>query len=217
MRLGPSKRDGSIPADELSLLLKVSAGLAGSLELEQVLQIAIDSTIEVLRVETGAIYLLKGNDLILGATRPALPPEFAEGLRRMPRDGHAHIEQCLGLRAPVFVPDVTAEKFTPTEQDVIKARNLRSILYVPIASDVETVGVMIVGTQSRVHSFVPHDAALCQTLSCQIALAVTNARLYGDLRRANEELAAHRDHLEELVDARTRELEAVSKRGKTNT
>lgn len=201
----------SIPAEELSLLLEVSAGFTGSLELGQVLQAAVDGAVKVLRLETGAIYLLADNDLELGATVPAIPPEAIAALERSPRRGHAHIEQCIALRQPVFVPDAAKEPFTAEEQAVLAARPLRSILYVPIMSDSDAIGVVIVGTQHVLHRFVAHDAELCQTLSCQIALAVTNARLYEELRVANRELARHRDQLEELVVQRTRELEQVSR------
>ena len=201
-----------ISAEELTLLLEVSAGFVGSLEIDRVLQAAVDGTVKVLRLDTGAIYLLEGNELELGATFPPLPPEAASMLRRMSRQGHAHIERCLALRQPVFVPDVSREPFTPVEQEVVDARHLQSMLYVPICADADALGVVIVGTQTRPHRFVAHDAELCQTLSCQIALAVTNARLYGELRTANEELARHRDHLEEMVDQRTRELDAASGR-----
>lgn len=207
-----SKGMQRIPAEELTLLLEVSAGFTGSLELGRVLQAAVDGAVKVLRLETGAIYLVEGSELELGATFPAIPPEAATVLQRAPRKGHAHIEQCLALREPVFVPDSSKERFTPAEQAVVDARHLRSILYVPIAADADALGVVIVGTQSELHRFVAHDADLCQTLSCQIALAITNARLYEELRVANRELARHRDHLEELVEQRTRDLEAASGR-----
>lgn len=200
-----------IPAEELSLLLEVSAGFTGSLELGHVLQEAVDGAVRLLRLETGAIYLLIDNELELGATVPPLPPEAISALGRTPRKGHAHIERCLALREAVFVPDASAEDFTDVERAVLEARPLRSILYVPIISNSDAIGVVIVGTQSRLHRFVAHDAELCQTLSCQIALAVTNARLYEELRIANRELARHRDQLEELVVQRTRELEEVSR------
>ena len=209
-RRRPKNDAQHIPAEELSLLLEVSAGFTGSLELSHVLQAAVDGAVKVLRLETGAIYLLVDNELEMGATVPPLPPEALSALERTSRKGHAHIERCLALREAVFVPNTETESFTDAERAVLEARPLRSILYVPIVSDSDAIGVVIVGTLSKPHRFVSHDADLCQTLSCQMALAITNARLYGELRAANAELARHRDHLEEIVEQRTRELEVVS-------
>lgn len=207
----PHSHSHQVPAEELSLLLEVSRGFTGSLDLRQVLQAAVDGAVKLLRLETGAIYLLVDNELEMGATVPPLPPEALATLRRTPRRGHAHIEQCLALQQPVFVPDSANEPFTEVERAVLEARPLRSILYVPIVSDSDAIGVVIVGTQTRPHRYLAHDTDLCQTLSCQIALAVTNARLYEELRRANAELARHRDQLEELVVQRTRELEEATR------
>ena len=76
-----------MPSSELSLLLQVSRALGASLDLEDVLQTAIESAVGALRLDTGAIYLLEGDDLVLGATTPPLPPDFPEALRRAPLDG----------------------------------------------------------------------------------------------------------------------------------
>lgn len=46
----------TIPAKELSTLLTVSNALATSLDLPIVLQTAIDSAVDVLKLDTGAIF-----------------------------------------------------------------------------------------------------------------------------------------------------------------
>lgn len=192
------------------MLLEVSSGLASSLDLGVVLQTAIDSTVDVLGLETGAIYLLDGSDIYLGATVPPLPADMPDAFRRMPLAGHVHIARCLEERRPVFVPDASAADFTPEERKVSDARGLKSVLYIPIATETRAIGSVIIGTQSRLHEFGAHDTDLCQTLSYQIALAVTNARLFGELRETNRELELHREHLAELVEQRTRELAAAN-------
>jgi signal transduction histidine kinase len=201
---------GRLPARELSLLLYTSGALGVSLDLPVVMQIAIDSAVDVLGLESGAIYLLEDGELVLGATTPPLPPGFPEEFRRAPRAGHAHIDQCLAEQDAVFVSDTATADLTSEERAVVDARRLRSILYVPLIAAGEAVGVIIVGTQTRVHAFGAHDSDLCRILGHQIALALTNARLVGQLRQANEELEMHRTHLEELVEQRTRELAAAN-------
>jgi signal transduction histidine kinase len=192
------------------MLLEVSGGLASSLDLGVVLQTAIDSTVAVLGLETGAIYLLEDDVIYLGATVPPLPADMPDAFRRMPLAGHAHIARCLEERRPVFVSDTATADFTPEEREVSDARELKSVLYIPITTETEAIGTVIIGTQSRLHEFGEHDTDLCQTLSYQIALAVTNARLFGELRETNRELELHREHLAELVEQRTRELAAAN-------
>jgi signal transduction histidine kinase len=199
-----------LPARELSLLLYMSGVLGVSLDLPVVMQVAIDSAAEVLGVDSGAIYLLEGDTLFMGATTPPLPVGFPEAFRRAPLAGHAHIERCIREQGAVFVPDTATADFTAEERAVSDARELKSILYAPLIAEDEAVGVVILGTQTRHHDFGQHDADLCRILGHQIGLALTNARLVGRLRAANEELELHRKHLEELVEMRTLELAATN-------
>lgn len=199
-----------LPARELSMLLYVSGVLGVSLELPVVMQVAIDSAVEVLGLETGAIYLVEDDHIYCGATCPPWPRDVPDEFRRAPRAGHAHIERCIASGVPVFVPDAAVADFTPDERHISDARQLKSILYVPLIAGDHVAGVVILGTQTRHHDFGQHDADLCRTLGHQIGLALTNAKLYSDLRAANAELEMHRKHLEELVEARTREVAATN-------
>jgi putative nucleotidyltransferase with HDIG domain len=175
-------------SSELSRLLQVSRALASSLELDDVLQTAIESAVATLRLDTGAIYLLDGGDLVLGATTPPLPPDFPEALRRAPLAGHPHVETCLREREPVSLEDWTAEGLTAAEREVCEARGLRSLLFVPVLVADDAVGAFIVGTVGRVRALGEWDADLCRALSHEIGLALANARLFESLQRSREEL-----------------------------
>ncbi|MFL7867581.1 MAG: hypothetical protein AB8I58_02080, partial [Anaerolineales bacterium] len=70
-----------LPAKELSTLLKVSSALASTLELTEVLQVAIESATDLIGLDTGAIYVLENETLCLGATTPPLPSQFPDELR----------------------------------------------------------------------------------------------------------------------------------------
>jgi putative nucleotidyltransferase with HDIG domain len=156
--------------------------------LDEVLQSAIESAVKVLKLDTGAIYLLDRMDLVLGATTPPLPPEFPTEFRREPLAEHAHIRRCLDEREPVFVTDWSCEYSTEAERAVGEARGLRSILFVPLLLSEIAVGAFIVGTVGRVHEFNECDVDLCRALSYEIGLAVTNARLHESLQHSHDEL-----------------------------
>ena len=177
------------PSPALARLLQVSRALAAALDLEDVLQTAIESAVRALGLDTGAIYLLEGDDLILGATTPPLPPELPEAFRRERLDRHPHVGRCLGEREPVALGDWAPESMTEAERAVCEARGLRSILYVPLTVAEEAVGAFIVGSVGSVRSFAEQDVDLCRALSHEIGLALANARLYESLQRSHEELA----------------------------
>jgi len=177
-----------MPSARLSRLLEASVKLASSLDLDDVLQSAIECAVRVLELDTGAIYLLEEEELVLGATTPPLPPEFPTEFRREPLAGHGHIRRCLEDQEPIFLSDWTDEDVSASERAVCEARDLRSILYVPLVVSDDSVGAFIVGTVGRTHAFDERDVDLCRALSHGISLALANARLYESVKRSHDDL-----------------------------
>lgn len=179
--------------DHLSLLLDVSLHLSESLELEAVLQAAIEGAVRVLGQTSGAVYLLDGGGLVLGATVPSLPPDHAHLIAPVPRSEHPHIEQALETRQPVFVPDLGVADLTPGERAAVERRGLTSVLYVPIVARARAEAVLIVGGPVAHSGFTDQQLALCRMLSAEIGYAVANARLYLAVESAARELRAAYD------------------------
>jgi HD-GYP domain-containing protein (c-di-GMP phosphodiesterase class II) len=182
-----------MPPAALSQLLQASRALGGTLDIDEVLQTGIESAVRALGLATGAIYLLDGPDLVLGATTPPLPPQFPGEFRREPLAAHPHVGRCLSEREPVSIDDESAAELTAAERAVCEARGLRSLLYVPVQMAEESVGAFIVGSVGCVHRFKPDEVELCRALSHEIGLALANARLYQSLQRSHEELEAAYD------------------------
>ena len=118
----------SVKHNHLEALLKVSTALTGSLKLTDVLQTAIDGAVDVLSLDTGAIYLFEQDELLLGATTPPLPSSFPDEYRRARLNDHPHIQHCLLSGETVFIQDCQLEEFTPEERGVVEARGLKSVL-----------------------------------------------------------------------------------------
>jgi len=173
-----------IPATELSTLLKVSSSLASTMELAEVLQIAIESVTNLLGIGTGAIYTLEGETLILGATTPPLPPQFPEELRIAHLAEHPHIKQTIDTKAPVYLEDAMSASLTPAERVIVESRNLISILYFPLLLKDSVIGIFIVGTTDKSREFTASEIDLCHVLSFEVSLAITNAQLYETAQRA---------------------------------
>lgn len=178
---------------DLSMLLEVSLELSESLDLETVLQTAIVGAVGVLRLDSGAIYLLKDGNLRLGATVPPLPSGYRVESSMLALDEHPHISEALHSRRPVFIRDANKVVLTASEQAAIEGRKIRSILYVPVVARGVPEAVIIVGSASVHEGFSGREVALCQMLSAEIGYAVTNARLYEAVESAARELRAAYD------------------------
>lgn len=179
----------SISAKELSTLLKVSNSLSSTLDLKDVLQIAIESAADLLLLETGAIYTVTGEQLYLGATTPPLTVPFPEELRLAKLNDHPHIIETLTSKAPLYLEDAQSAPLTAAEKFIVDSRHLVSILYFPLLLKENATGVFIVGTTDKVRKFTNNEIELCYVLSNQVALAIANARLYQEAQRATMELS----------------------------
>jgi len=168
----------------LSTLLNVSSSLASTLELSDVLQIAIESAVDLLSLDTGAIYTLDEGNLYLGATTPPLPYQFPEELRQAQIDDHPHIKKAITTKGPVYIQEVNRESLSSAEKIVVDSRNLISILYFPLLLKDVAIGAFIVGTTGNVRRFTKDEIGLCHALSSQSALAISNAQLYEQAQQA---------------------------------
>lgn len=173
-----------VPANALSTLLKVSSSLASTMDLAQVLQIAIGSAVELLGLDTGAIYTLENLSLRLGATVPSLPPELPEELRLACLNDHPHIKEAVLTKAPVYIKDARNELLSPAEKVIVDARGLISILYFPLLLRESVIGVFILGTTNEIREFTSSEIDISYTLSFQVSLAIANAQLYKKAQEA---------------------------------
>jgi putative nucleotidyltransferase with HDIG domain len=177
-----------IPAKELSTLLKVSSSLASTMDLAEVLQIAVESAVEMLGLDTGAVYTLENGALLLGATSPPLPPRFPEELRVAQLKDHPHIREAVTTMSPVYLQDARTASLSAAEKSVVDARGLVSILYFPLVLKENAIGVFIVGSSGGIRRFSSSEIELSYVLAAQVSLAIANAQLYRKAQDAIVEL-----------------------------
>ncbi|PKO11716.1 MAG: hypothetical protein CVU39_27920 [Chloroflexi bacterium HGW-Chloroflexi-10] len=177
------------PAKELWTLLKVSSSLASTMDLTEVLQIAIESAADLLGLDTGAIYTLENEVLYLGATTPPLPLQFPNELRLAHLCDHPHIKKVVSTKTPVYVENARIAPLSAAEKIVVETRHLVSILYFPLLLKDKVIGVFIIGTTSEIRQFTNNEIDLCHILSFQVSLAIANAQLYKNAQQAIADLS----------------------------
>jgi signal transduction histidine kinase/CheY-like chemotaxis protein len=171
----------------LAALVEASGALAATLDLGSVLQASTDGVCRLADFDTAAVYFIEGDRLRLGATTPALPPDFPEALRLAAIADHPHIGRVLESGAPLLLPDARTAVFTAAERAAAEQRRLRTVLYLPMIAGVKAVGVLIVAASVTPRPIESDEIDLCRTLANLAALATENARLYqAGLARAEE-------------------------------
>lgn len=184
-------------------LLQITKSIIATLNLDEVLQIISDGMSELLNIETAAIYLLEKDDkLYLGATTPALNPDFPESLRVASIIDHPFILRAALSKQAVVIDDTDKVELSVSEKRVVEMRNLKSLLFLPFIHDEMVLGVLILGTCNITRVFTEYDVEFGQTIANQLAIGIENTRLHADIKH-------HKEHLEQLVKEKTANLDTA--------
>jgi response regulator RpfG family c-di-GMP phosphodiesterase len=154
------------------------------MDLAQVLQIAIASAVDLLDLDTGAVYTLEDHSLRLGATVPPLPPDLPDELRVACLHDHPHIQAAVITKGPVYLEDARTEPLSDPEKLIVDSRGLVSILYFPLLLREQVIGVFILGSTKDIRHLTSTEFDLSYTLSFQVSLAIANAQLYQKAQEA---------------------------------
>jgi signal transduction histidine kinase len=174
--------------------------VAKSLELEQVLNEALDKALEVTDLEVGLMFFLdrQAGELQLCAHRD-LKEETIRELRRL-RLGEGLCGRVAQSGEPMVLEN------SPQDPRVkklsLRSEGLRSQIIVPLTSKGEVQGVMALGSRGRCE-FPSADLQLITTFGKQIGVGVENAQLHRDVER---QLHIQR-RLNEVAEKITSELE----------
>jgi signal transduction histidine kinase len=198
------ERENAKKAKDLATLLDVSQAMAMTLDLASVSQTIIEKASELVGLDTGAIYLLRGSMLYLEATTPPLPPGMPENFRVAKLDDHPHIRESFRRAQPVAIEDTAAATFTPQEQAIVEMRGLRSLLYIPLIIERRPIGVLIIGSIGRTRVCTPQEIDLCRTFSVQAAVTAENAMMFDTTARYARELEARILERDRAQQERTR-------------
>ncbi|MDG5766896.1 histidine kinase dimerization/phosphoacceptor domain -containing protein [Balneolales bacterium ANBcel1] len=188
----------------LESLLDITQALNTSLDLDFLMQAIVDGAVRVMNLDSGAIYLLDQGKLCLNATIPALPENFPDQFRYASLADHLHIKEAIDKKRPVIMHDAHSASLTPAEREVIKARNLRSNLFLPIRLRNQVLGVLIISSNKEPYTFQDGDISLLQGFAEKAAQAIENALLFEKNRK-------HTEKLEQLIEKRKLAEQALEK------
>ncbi|MBV9359364.1 MAG: GAF domain-containing protein [Chloroflexi bacterium] len=176
--------------DELKALAAVSRAVSSSLDLRQVLATMVAQADLLAGTDGGAIYEYDeaGQEFTLRATH-----RFDRDLTEQLRVRHVHlgegaVGQAGAQQAPVQIPDVLAQGAYqyPLREPVIVA-GIRSLLAVPLLSDGQVLGGLVL-VRATPGQFPEWVVELLQTFASQSALAMRNARLFGEIGERRREM-----------------------------
>lgn len=107
-------------------------------------------------------------------------------------------------RRPLVVPDLSRVHRDPL-MEVLFRDGWRSVLAVPMLRGAKLIGVLVVRRRGT-GSFPADVITLLETFASQSALAIVNARLFGELEKKTDELEIASKHKSEFLASMSHEL-----------
>lgn len=178
---------------ELSILYSIGKSVTTLLDLEKVLNRIVEAAVYITGAEEGSLMLVdkESGELYMRAAR-GLGEKYARGFRLRVEDSIAG--QVVKTGQP-FLESGDAQRLKIKTGYLVK-----SLMYVPLKSGSEVVGVLSVDNKVSNTPFTESDVYLLSALADYASIAIVNAHLYTEVKSFSEEL-------EQKVAERTKELE----------
>ena len=144
------------------------------LDLEDLLNELLLRVREILRVDTAAILLVEDDGKTLAARAAKGLEEEVERGFRLPI-GRGFAGRVAATREPVVIPDLDNSPVTVVNP-LMREKNVRSLLGVPLLIEGEVIGVLHVGSLTS-RDFREADVELLQVVADRVALSIERSRL----------------------------------------
>ncbi|MEB3196410.1 MAG: diguanylate cyclase, partial [Candidatus Sericytochromatia bacterium] len=170
-RLMKQQMDNVLQLDQLN---KLSRSVSRTLELEKVLDIITQVTLEVIKAERSLIFLWEEEQLIFGAGRDQDGPLPQQAGRER---SDTICQKVVDTLAPVHVVDTGLDAEFATKMSVLNLK-IASAVAVPLLADSGLTGVLYIDSRSRGKAALEKEVQVLQAIANTAALAVQNARHY---------------------------------------
>ncbi len=188
-RLYDTTQQGLLEIEErarrLAVINRVSALLSASLDLPAITQTIVSEMARVTGVDQCRLVLFD-EERGYGTVQAEYVPTPGVADVRIPMADNLAYETLRDARRPLVIADVRSDLALVMMSSLTKRLGTKSMLLVPLVVQEQLVGFISLETTRAHRTFSPDEIELCQTLANQAAIAVTNARLYADVKRANQ-------------------------------
>jgi two-component system NtrC family sensor kinase len=174
-------------ADELAALNRVATAMVSTLDLDQVLTLAMQGINETLRVEAGSLLLLDEAEGELVSRMTLCGEKSVRGEMTLPL-GQEVAGWVVQEGKPLLLPDTRQEGRLPSTTAQLLGVEARSVLCVPLVLRERTIGAIEVINKWG-GRFTEDDLTLLSSIAASVAIAIENARLYAEVKDFADELA----------------------------
>jgi len=168
---------------QLLALSHISGAVSGLWDLDAILRIALDNTLEILNGTIGGILLLDEETQTLSyRMQRGLSAKYADEIRMRMGEGVAGTVAQTG--EPMLLEDISQDP-RATHPDLISAEGLKGFISIPLKAKDKVVGVMNIASHVA-GRFGADDVSLLNSIGHYLGTAIEQARLYTRLAMAGE-------------------------------
>jgi len=171
--------------EDLDLLYEVSTSIHAIHDLNEMLRNVLSKTKEVFRIEGASIALHDRRHKELYFIR-TVEEQRGNALQKMDEmrfpDDYGVAGWVLREQKAVLIPDVSRDERFTRQLDIQQTLDTRSMICVPLKTRKGVIGVLY-ALNKHDAEFAEKDLRLLEILSGPIAVAIENARLYGEVRQ----------------------------------
>ena len=204
-------KGGQLKPTAQTVLLNTASLLNSTIDLNKVLEFSMDVVKDVIEAEGSSVLLLDEttNELIFKIATGKAGTKLQESQFRIKvGEGVAGRVAMTGKR--LMISDAQSDPAFSKKADEKTGLVTKSIMCVPLMVKSKLIGVLEAINKKDDHLFDESDFEFFSILSNQIAVAIENARIYDDLRRANAEIEEWNKTLQKKVEDRTKELKEAN-------
>ena len=195
-------------AERMAMLLDITQAATSSLELEQILKIAVQKVSQVLPTDRCSVVLVdspSSTQAVVMATRERDDYHpITIDLSKYPE-----LRRSLQTREATYIEDALEDPLMADVMPAIAPLAVQSILVQPLISQDDLVGALFLRLSRRRGAFGPEEKEFAKAVAAALANSVRNAKLHASVQKKRDDLElAYVERYRELTEAnrRLREL-----------
>ncbi|MCP4141441.1 MAG: GAF domain-containing protein [Chloroflexi bacterium] len=176
-------------------LTNISQMVNSSLEVDEVLRIAMDTVVKMIDAERGFLMLRDGENAMTIRTARNWEQESINS--KESSTSRTIINRVIESGQGILTTDAQEDPRFGAQESII-AHNMRSILCVPLKVKNDLIGVIYADNRIRSGIFTEASRSVLTTFANQVAIAIENARLFTSLRHTLAEVTELKNLMDDI-------------------
>ncbi len=174
----PKNQPHALGSEDLQALYEVSRAVNSTLILDEILNIVMKKSIELLKAERGFLMLLDSNGKLQFKTAHNIKKQEID--KKDLQISTTIAEGVVKSGKSLYTSDALSDQRFFQKKSILEM-NIRSAMCVPLKIKNQIIGVVYLDNSSKANIFLQSDLHLFEMFADQAALAIQNAQLYTEL------------------------------------